>query len=46
MLGTEERTDKMMKYTTYIIEVKVKNVRQKIFIRYKELLEAQQLMRI
>lgn len=36
----------MLKYTTYIVEVKIKNVRQKIFIRYKELLEVQQLMRI
>lgn len=45
VLGTEERTDKMLKYTTYIVEVKVKNVRQKIFLRYKELLDVQQMIR-
>jgi hypothetical protein len=38
LLGTEERTDKMLKYTTYIVEVKVKNIRQKIFLRYSEFL--------
>ena len=31
----------MLKYTTYIVEVKVKNIRQKIFLRYSELLELQ-----
>jgi hypothetical protein len=36
----------MLKYTTYIIEVKVKNVRQKIFIRYSELLELQTIVTI
>jgi hypothetical protein len=44
LLGTEERTDKMLKYTTYIVEVKVKNIRQKIFLRYSELMEVQELI--
>ena len=42
ILGTEERNDKMLKYTSYIVEVKIKNIRQKIFLRYSELLEIQQ----
>lgn len=41
ILGTAERRDKMLKYTIYIIEIKVKMVRQKIFLRFSELLEIQ-----
>lgn len=32
----------MLKYTAYIVEVKIRNVRQKIFLRYSELLNIQQ----
>ena len=38
VLGTTERSDKMLKYTVYIVEVRIKMVRQKIFVRYSELL--------
>ena len=38
VLGTSERNDKMLKYTVYIIEIKVKMIRQKIFVRFSELL--------
>lgn len=34
VLGTSERTDKMLKYTVYIVEVKIKMIRQKIFLRF------------
>jgi hypothetical protein len=34
VLGTTERTDKMLKYTVYIVEVKVKMIKQKIFLRF------------
>lgn len=34
ILGTEERSDQMFKYTTYIIEVSIKNIKQKIFVRF------------
>lgn len=34
VLGTSERTDKMLKYTVYIVEVKVKMIKQKIFLRF------------
>ena len=34
VLGTTERNDKMLKYTVYIVEVKIKMVRQKIFVRF------------
>ncbi len=34
VLGTSERTDKMLKYTVYIVEVKIKMNRQKIFLRF------------
>jgi len=38
VLGTEERSDSMFKYTIYIIEVKIKSIRQKLFLRFRELL--------
>lgn len=34
VLGTEERNDAMFKYTVYIVEVKIKTIRQKLFLRY------------
>lgn len=33
----------MFKYTIYIIEVKIKTIRQKLFFRFSELLELQEL---
>ena len=44
MLGTTERNDKMLKYTVYIVEVKIKMVRQKIFVRFSELLELEKFV--
>ena len=43
VLGTEERNDALFKYTIYIIEVKIKSIRQKIFLRFSQLLGLQQL---
>ena len=43
VLGTEERNDAMFKYTIYIIEVKIKSIRQKLFLRFRELLDLQEL---
>ena len=34
VLGTEERNDSMFKYTIYIIEVKIKSIKQKLFLRF------------
>ena len=34
VLGTSERTDKMLKYTVYIVEIKIKMIKQKIFLRF------------
>lgn len=42
VLGTEERNDSMFKYTVYIIEVKIKSIRQKLFLRFSELLDLQE----
>lgn len=44
VLGTSERTDKMLKYTVYIVEVKIKMIRQKIFLRFSELLELERFI--
>jgi hypothetical protein len=33
----------MFKYTVYIIEIKIKSVRQKLFLRFRELLELQEI---
>lgn len=42
VIGTEERSsNKVTKHTVYIIQVKIRNVKQKIFMRYAELLEVQ-----
>jgi len=34
MLGTEERSDSWLKYTVYVVEIKIKTIRQKVFLRY------------
>ena len=34
ILGTSERSDKFLKYTIYIVEIKVKMIRQKVFLRF------------
>lgn len=44
VLGTSERTDKMLKYTIYIVEVKIKMIKQKIFLRFSELLELEKFI--
>lgn len=45
VIGTEERSsNKLTKHTVYIIQVKIRNVKQKIFLRYAELLEVQKLV--
>jgi hypothetical protein len=45
VIGTEERSsNKLTKHTVYIIQVKIRNVKQKIFMRYAELLEVQKLV--
>ena len=44
ILGTDERSDNMFKYTVYIVEIRIKVIRQKIFVRFKELLEVQQIL--
>mgnify|MGYP000917444574 CR=1 FL=1 len=43
VLGTEERKDSMFKYTVYIIEVKIKSIRQKLFLRFSEVLRLQEI---
>lgn len=32
----------MFKYTVYIVEIRIKTIKQKIFLRYRELLELQE----
>lgn len=44
VLGTSERTDKMLKYTVYIVEIKVKMIKHKIFLRFSELLELERFI--
>ncbi len=34
----------MLKYTVYIVEVKIKMVKQKIFLRFSELLELEKFI--
>jgi hypothetical protein len=34
ILGTEERNNSVFKYTVYIIEVRIKSIKQKVFLRY------------
>lgn len=39
VIGTEERSsNKLTKHTVYITQVKIRNVKQKIFLRYAELI--------
>lgn len=45
ILGTEERNNSVFKYTVYIIEVRIKSIKQKVFLRYSELLEIQEYLR-
>jgi hypothetical protein len=33
----------MFKYTVYIVEVKIKSIRQKLFLRFSELLSLQEV---
>jgi len=40
VLGTEIRMDNYFEsYTTYIVEISIENIVQKIFIRFKQILE-------
>lgn len=34
ILGTDERNDSMFKYTIYIVETRIKNIKHKIFVRF------------
>ena len=43
VLGTEERTVSLLKYTVYIVEVRIKTIRQKLFLRFRDLLGVQRL---
>ncbi len=42
ILGTDERNDNMFKYTVYIVEIRIKAIKQKLFLRYSELLQLQE----
>ena len=43
VLGTEERNSySITKYTVYIIQVKIKNIKHKIFVRFNQLLKIQE----
>ena len=45
MLGSEERSDMMTTYTVYIVEVAIEGIGCKIFLRYREFNELQNMMR-
>jgi hypothetical protein len=45
VVGSCDRMDKMLKYTVYVVSVKVKMVRQKVFLRFSELLELERFVR-
>lgn len=42
ILGTDERNDNMFKYTVYVVEIRIKAIKQKLFLRYRELLQLQE----
>lgn len=41
ILGTDERSDSMFKYTIYIVETRIKNIKHKIFVRFSQLITLQ-----